>query len=122
MTANDIFKRALTLLGYVNGNGEISGYDELKKRCIATVNIIYADLFYALGREGFKMLDNSLENVELPERVLNDVMPYGVAMLISQSENDADSQQLYASIYNKKRASVRAAKSVEDVLPKGSDY
>ena len=122
MTLREMYIKAMILLGYVKSDGEISGQQELQKQSVAAVNQIYADLFFALGNSDFKPLDNSSQMIDLPERILNDVMPYGVAMLIAQSENDGDSQALYANIYNKKRASVRAENTVQDVMPRGSDF
>lgn len=122
MTVKEIYLKALVLLGYVNANGEISGQQELQKRCVAAVNQVYAELFFAIGRKDFKPVNSSADNIDLPERILHDIMPYGVAMFIAQSENDGDSQQLYVGIYNKKRASVRMLNSVQDVLPRGSDF
>jgi hypothetical protein len=46
-------------------------------------------------------------------------MPYGVAMLLAQSENDGDSQVLFQSIYNQKRMSATTFGKVKDVLPRG---
>lgn len=122
MTLREMYIKAMILLGYVKSDGEISGHQELQKQSVAAVNQIYTDLYFALGKSDFKPLDNSSQGIDLPERILNDVMPYGVAMLIAQSENDGDSQALYANIYNKKRASVRAENTVQDVMPRGSDF
>lgn len=122
MTVKDIYLKALVLLGYVNTNGDISGQQELQKQCVAAVNQIYAEVFFAIGRKEFEPINSSDDEIDLPERILHDIMPYGVAMFIAQSENDGDSQQLYANIYNKKRASVRAINCVQDVMPRGSDF
>ena len=122
MTARDILTTAMTMLGYTRNNGEISGEQELFKRGIIAVNQAYADLFYLLGGKDYKAITSSNDTINLPERILNDIMPYGVAMFIAQSENDGDSQALYANIYNKKRASVRIANTVQDVMPRGSDF
>ena len=47
------------------------------------------------------------------------VMPYGVAMLLAQSEGDADGQALFAAIYNRKRAAVGGfTETRRDVLPR----
>ncbi len=122
MTVNEIYLKALTLLGYAGANGEISGEHELKRQGIVAVNQVYAELFFALGRENFKCVNASSDEIDLPERILQDIMPYGVAMFIAQSENDGDSQLLFAHIYNKKRTLVRKKRNVEDVLPRGSDF
>lgn len=122
MTARDVLNKALIMLGYTRSNGEMSGEQELFKRGIVAVNQVCADLHYALGREDYKPIETSSDEIDLPERILYDVVPYGVAMFVAQSENDGDSQQLYASLYNKKRKSVRSQNSIQDVMPKGSDF
>ena len=38
------------------------------------------------------------------ERACIDILPYGAAMFLAQSEGDGDSQRLYAALYNQKRA------------------
>ena len=44
-------------------------------------------------------------------------MPYGVAMMISQSEDDGDQQQLYSRLYNQKRSGFSKVEKLEDVMP-----
>ena len=45
-------------------------------------------------------------------------MPYGVAMLIAQSEGDDELQGYYASVYNQKRQAVpRREERIGDMLP-----
>lgn len=122
MTVNEIYLRALTLLGYVNYDGEISSEYELKRQAIAAINQVYAELYFAIGKQEFNAVNSSSDIIELPERILHDVMPYGVAMFIAQNQNDGDSQALFAHIYNKKRASIRMENNVQDVMPRGSDF
>ena len=121
MTVRDIFQKAMIMLGYTGSNGEISGEQEYLKRGIVAVNQVYADLFYALGNSSFVPAEKSMDKIDLPERVLYDVMPYGVAMFIAQSENDGDSQQLFAETYTRKRASLRHENSIKDVIPRSCD-
>lgn len=122
MTVNEMYLRALTLLGYVNYDGEISNEYELKRQAIAAINQVYAELYFAMGKQDFNVVSSSADVIDLPERILYDVMPYGVAMFIAQNQNDGDSQALFAHIYNKKRASIRKENYVQDVLPRGSDF
>ena len=118
MTARDLYKKAMTLLGYTVTSGEISGEQEYLKKGMAAVNQIYTDLFYIAGKGEYSPVEHSSDRVDLPEKVLNDVMPYGVAMFIAQSESDGDSQRLFAEIYAKKRASIRCGGEIKDVLPR----
>ena len=78
---------------------------------------MYADLFYALGRTEFSPVLSPEDAIDLPERVLNDVMPYGAAAFLAQSENDGDQQQYYIMLHNQKRAALTRSESVEDSMP-----
>lgn len=121
MTAKEIYLKAMTMLGYISASGEISGEEEFKKKGICAVNQIYSDLFFALHKTGFCEIRHSDDEIFLPEKALYDIMPYGVAMLIAQNENDGDNQNLYCDIYSKKRASLCTGSYVIDMLPRGCD-
>ncbi len=105
MTVREMYQKALTLLGYA-GSDSISGEAEFVRKGIAVINQIYSDLFYAVSKESFVYVNSFTDKINLPERILNDVMPYGVAMLLAQSENDSDNQMIFAALYNKKRTGV----------------
>ena len=79
MTGNEMMKKALVLLGYTDSTGEISGEQRFRSRALTVLNGVYSDLFYIKHRDGFIPLKHITDNIELPERELNDVMPYGVA-------------------------------------------
>ena len=55
--------------------------------------------------------------VPLPDRLVADVMPYGVAMLLAQGESDADNQAVFARIYSQKRAALTHTDSRVNRLP-----
>jgi hypothetical protein len=116
MTAKDIANKALVLMGYNDMNGNTAD-PRFQVTALNAVNFVYADLFYCIYTEGFKELGKLSEDVDLPERVLNDVMPYGVASYIAKNVGDGDNQQYFAQIYNTKRRSVSLGSSVEDVIP-----
>lgn len=116
MTAKDIADKALTLLGYNDMNGNTAD-PRFQVTALNAVNFIYADLFYCLNDDGFKELGKLSEDVDLPERVINDVMPYGVASLIAKNVGDGENQQFFASMFNTKRRSVSAGGEIQDVIP-----
>lgn len=60
---------------------------------------------------------------ELPFRsTARDILPYGVAMLLAAAHGDGDNQQLFASLYDQKRVSVRSGyERRTDTLPRGCD-
>ena len=117
MTAREILDRAMRLLGYTDGlgNPEMSG--RINSRAISAINSVYSDLFYLNKEKGFQAIKDLKDEIFLPERVLNDVMPYGVAGFIAQGESDGDQQQLFMAIYNKKRLGAVRPSNIKDVLP-----
>lgn len=117
MTAAEIIRKIIALLGYTDGNGNIAANTQTRQRALTAVNAVYADLFYSLGGSGFSPLLSPEDKIELPERILNDVMPYGAAAFLAQSENDGDQQQYYIMLYNQKRAALTRKESVTDSIP-----
>ena len=117
MTGNEMMKKALTLLGYTDSTGETSGEQRFRSRALTVLNGVYSDLFYIKHRDGFVPLSKTTDNIELSERELNDIMPYGVAAFLAQSESDGDQQQIFISLYNSKRAALTKSESVGDVIP-----
>lgn len=118
MKAAEMIKKVITMLGYTDGSGSITESPQMKLKAMSALNAVYADLFYALGANGtYAPIATSESVVELPERIINDVMPYGVAAMLAQSENDGDSQQYYIMLYNSKRAAINRSETVEDKIP-----
>ncbi len=117
-SGQDVLEQALRLLGYTDIYGQPDGQQhmELFKRGLAAVNQIYSDLWYTGKEKHFTPLTSLKEPVLLPQKQLEDVMPYGVAMLLALSEGDGDNQQLYAAIYNRKRTAATACRRRLDVL------
>ena len=120
-SGQDVLEQAVQLLNYMDIYGRIEDqqYAELYKRGLSAVNQIYADLWYSGKSDHFTPLRSLKDVVLLPQRQLEDVMPYGVAMLLALSEGDGDNQQLYATIYNRKRTASQASKRRVDVLFRG---
>ena len=119
-TGKEVIERALCLLGYAGVGSAGGAWDPaLLKRAAAAVSQIYHDLS-RLDKGGDTGLCSMDEEIKLSPETVNDVMPYGVAMLVAQSEGDWDSQALFSAIYSKKRCSVPRNKArIADVLPGG---
>lgn len=99
MTGNEIYEQALMRLGYTDA-------PQLRARALPAINHIYADLRYCLSQESFSPLKALGDEILLPERAVYDIMPSGVAAFIAQGEADGELQQLWISIYNRKRAAM----------------
>ena len=50
---------------------------------------------YAQALDVEKALENALETIDLPEKALVDIMPYGVASFMASFQGDSDSQQFF---------------------------
>lgn len=120
MNAKHILQRALVLLNYVDANGQPAPDAAIGKRAVGVINQIAADLTFAADPDAdFVPIARLDEDVALDGRIAHGVMPYGVAMLLAQSEGDADNQAVFAAIYNRKRAAAGGfAQRRLDVLPK----
>lgn len=116
MTAKEIINKAIILLGYNDINGN-TGDARLQSASLGAVNAVYSDLYYLNEKTGFETISDAEQVIDLDERTLNDVMPYGVASYIAQSIGDADNQQFFAIIYNQKRKTVTTKNSIQDTLP-----
>lgn len=113
MTGNEIYKKALKMLNYTDAASE----KRFLSAAIDIINRVYADLFYIDKSDGFKPIKALSDKIDLNERVLYDVMPYGVAAFLAQSENDGDNQLLYIGIYNEKRTSLSRNDRIKDTFP-----
>ncbi len=123
-TAREVFERAMQLCGYVNGEGVPDRLQDadMYKRGPALVNQIYADMFFAETPDAeFRPIGSMEAEISLSSRCVNDIMPYGVAMLLAQAEGDTTAQSAFSYAYNQKRAGgVKAARRIADKLPKGA--
>ena len=123
MTGKEMMDRAVQLGGYTNRDGVPDSLRDadLYKRGLAFVNQIYADLFFGEQPVGnFEPLTSMDVEIPLSERCVHDVMPYGVGMLLAQSEGDATTQSMLSFIYNQKRSGVfKTSRKIIDALPTG---
>ena len=119
-TGVQVRDRALTLLNYTDQNGKLDQtmYADVAARSLALINQIYAELWYALRPCGFEELPSLSDEIDLPERVINDCMAFGVAMLMAQTIGDADNQSMMTDLYNQKRAALSHMCRRKDVLPR----
>ena len=122
-TGKDVIVRALRLLGYTDSAGESDVLQDAvrMRRGADAVMQIYEDVkrLDACG-EAYKSLLSMNEAIPLSTATVDDVMPYGVAMLLAQSEGDAESQAFFAKVYSQKRMAVpRKTVRRRDVLPRG---
>lgn len=122
-TAKDVLERAMMLCGYVNREGVPDHLRDadIYKRGLAMVNQIYSDMFFAeTPDEAFAPLRSMEQEIPLSARCVNDILPYGVAMLLAGAEGDASNQSIFSYVYNQKRAGgVKTARTIADMLPTG---
>lgn len=119
MTVQESIRSALALLGYT-GEYDFSNDSALLKRTVTIANAVFSDLFYLIhprrsdGSEvTFTPITSASQTVDLPDRIVNDCFVYGLAMWLAQSENDGDNQQLFAALYNQKRAAASRFTQIE---------
>lgn len=119
-TGEQVKAQAFSLLNYTDQNGRVDNamYADVAARALALVNQIYAELWYALHPCGFEELPSLSEEIRLPERVINNCMVYGVAMLMAQTIGDADNQSLMADLYNQHRVALTHRCRRRDVMPR----
>lgn len=116
MTAQKMIEKAMLLLGLGDMQGNVAD-PRFQNSALIAVNMTYADLFYVKGGKDFTEISDTAQSLNLDERTLNDVMPYGVASFIAQSLGDMDNQQYFSMIYNTKRKTVVNTDSIQDTLP-----
>ena len=118
-TGQEVWQRAMLLLGYTDEFGDVDGRQgaDLLRRGCAVVNQIYADLWFGEQEGEFLPLSSLQDSVRLQTRVREDVMPYGVAMMLADLAGDGESQARFAALYSMKRASTRGGSCTRtDVL------
>lgn len=117
MTANDIITSALKLLGYTDTNGNEQLTRRIMNKAVEVFNVVYEDLWNIRNAdEPFEPIIALGDSVNLPPKALG-VMPFGVAAFLAQSENDGDAQQLWMSMYNRKKTSLTYTTERKDVIP-----
>ncbi len=114
MKGYDVYKRALSLLGYVGYDDDAALSESLLRRALDLINQILADL--KLDELEY-ISDEIIASSEKTQALC-----YGTAMLMAISEGDAQKNALLAEIYNSKRsAALSEVSKVEDKLIKVSN-
>ncbi len=121
MTANSIFNDALKMLGYTDTDGNPELTQRLRNHAIVTFNLVYGDLWRICNIGDFEPIKSLTDKVNLPPKAMGDVMLYGLAMHIARSENDGDQQQIFAQLYNSRRAGLTKYQRVKNTVPRGAD-
>lgn len=116
MMGNEILKKAMELLGYTDSNGAAQLTQRIKSRALTVINQVYSDLHYALYNTEFAPIEKLSDEIRLPTRILQEVMPYGVASFLAQSESDGDQQQFMVMMYNQKRKLLCQTTEIKDVM------
>ena len=117
MTAYDVIDQALALLGYSSG-GNTEQVSRIMGRAVMIVNAVYADIsdISAENENGDIIKILSLwDEIDLPKRAQS-VMVYGTAAFAAQSEGDSEAQQMWMSVYNRKRAGLSAPYIRNDIF------
>lgn len=120
-TGNDVFRRAMSLLGYTGADGAVNGAQsaELFRRGLNIVNQVMADIWPLERKElHISRFPTSTTIFPLSQHAVESAILYGVAMFLAQSEGDGENQQFYSSLYQQKRNAVkRPPVRRGDVLP-----
>ena len=119
MTGEALFQRAMQLINYTDPRGHIdrSQTAELFQRGLTMVNTLLADVMPIEGKK-IQQIQRLEDELPVCEDTAIAVMPYGLAMLLAQSEGDGDNQQLMAMTYNQKRCGIhRPGNRMVDGLP-----
>lgn len=109
MTGIDILNKAAFLCG------EKADGKNIPHSAVFMINEIGKDLCE------FNEIANVLDEIDAPDGAL-DVMPYGVAMLNSFIEGNAERHAVFCDLYNQKRAAYKSNNTkVKDVLPRDTE-
>ena len=116
MTGSEVLNKSLQLLGYSDSNGNTHLTQVIRNRAVALVNLVYMELSRNCGLDN---LANALlsEEIKLPDNVLNEVMPCGLAMYIANAEGDYNAEAFWSREYNAKRATLSRFEEIKDTLP-----
>ena len=119
MTVGEVIRQTLALLNYTDTrvDGEVPGGHGLYKRVLPLVNQTAAELWFREHSEPFPPLRDLQATVPLPDRVVQTVLPYGVAMLLAAADGDADNQTLFASLYDGHRTATTETAYIVDTQP-----
>lgn len=118
MTANDLLNMAMNRLNYTDANGFVNfnANADVRKRGLDIVRYVVADI-QRIKNMPADLPESLADAIRLPDDDIVRVAPFGVAMMIAQSENDGDSQAYMVTMYNQLRNTVkRENMKIKDVL------
>jgi hypothetical protein len=107
---------SLRLLGYSENNGNAHLTQTVRNRALPIINLVYAELSRSCEQK-FVPLESLSDEIKLPDRAINEVMPCGVAMYIANAEGDGSAEAFWGAEYNIKRATLSHFSEIKDVLP-----
>lgn len=115
MTANDVIRQAMALLGYSDNDGNSQLTQRIMNRAVPIFNHVYNDLrrVCELPRKPIISLSDEFE---LPKEA-HDVLMCGVASYIAASEGDDAQQYMWSGEYQQRRAGLSRVSEIEDVIP-----
>jgi hypothetical protein len=108
MIAKDIYDKALITLGYTDDQ-------VFKDRAVVVINQVYDDLSEITGVEHTPIKNLSSE-VNLPDRICNNAMVFGVAEKLALGQGDGEQQQYYAIKYDQARMKLSHSDKVVTVI------
>ncbi len=114
MKAREIVERALKHLGYTDrlGKPDAEAFGPQYKMALTACNAVMNELQRKEGK-AYTTLSSLEDTIELSERSINEVMPYGVAMHLAIIDNDESQQSVFSSLYSQKLGLVpKAQKTV----------
>ena len=81
-TGNDVFRRAMSLLGYTGADGAVNGAQsaELFRRGLNIVNQVMADIWPLERKDAYIPLSNINDDIPLSQYAVESAILYGVAM------------------------------------------
>lgn len=115
MTAHEIIREAISLLGYSDNDGNNQLTQRITNRATAIFNHVYNDLrrVCELPRKPIISLSDEFE---LSEEAV-DILKCGVASYIAQAEGDDVQQYMWSSEYQQRRVGLSRVSEIEDVIP-----
>ena len=99
MIAKDIYDKALITLGYADSQ-------VFKDRAVVVINQVYDDLSGVLEIEEYAPIKNLSSTVNLPDKICNNAMVFGVAEKLALGQGDGEQQQYYAIKYDQARIKI----------------
>ena len=117
MTGNQLFERALDLLGLRNENAQApSDTDDLKSRALTLINVVLAessslDCRIRKTEHTVKAVSSLEEELDCADIVLQSVLPYGLARLLILGEDDALAGSMTRLYEEAKRSAIKFGKA-----------